>query len=287
MFNTIKLNKAYWAKKIPALKYGVPNPLDVFSPDKEKFSEAMTTFGFSGVYKTTRAGRHKQTQQFLKEYTGKLTQPPGILDIGASDGSTSLDLINLLQGQFKKYYVTDYNIQCRYVAHKGYTYFFDQSNECFLAASEKFVFYPANKSLFNFLFKNRLAQIKDLPKSELLLINKDLQEKQQANDKIVILQHNVFVPWAKEKMDMVIVGNLLNRSYFTDTQIEAAVKNCYAALTDNGLLTIIRNTLTDNGDEFERSTSYQKTAGNTRLQKKHEVNGGIEIDELLASLKFD
>lgn len=174
MFDTIKLNKEYWSKKIPGIKYGVPNPLNVFSADKDKFSDAMTTFGFSGVYKTTRPGRHKQTQLLLKNNIDKLADQPLILDIGASDGSTSLDLINCINGNFKKYYVTDYNIRCTYASYKGYTCFFNQNNECFLAASEKFVFYPVNKKLFNFFLKGTLSAIKNQPKKELLFITKEL-----------------------------------------------------------------------------------------------------------------
>ena len=96
----------------------------------------------------------------------------------------------------------------------------------------------------------------------------------------------MFEAWANGKMDIVIVGNLLNRSYFTDTQIYEALKNCYDAVKENGLLTIIRNTLTEKGDELERSTIYIKNDIDKVLEKKEEVNGGIEINDLILSLKF-
>ncbi|MBK8495649.1 MAG: hypothetical protein IPL50_11965 [Chitinophagaceae bacterium] len=164
---------------MPRLRYGIPNPLDVLSADQHKFSEAMKVFNFRGVYKTTGSGRLRQTQLFLKDHIAALNEPVSILDIGASDGSTSLDLVNLLNGSFKKYYVTDYNIRCNYISYKGYTYFFNQHHECVLVASRKFVFYPANKKLFRFLFSTALAKIKGLPQTELLFINRNLQEKQQ------------------------------------------------------------------------------------------------------------
>ena len=184
MFKTIKLNQDYWEKKIPNLKYGqVPNPLNVFNPDKERFANALSAFKFFGVFKTTKAGRHQQTQLFIKNKIDTLSEQPSILDIGASDGSTSLDLINLINNSFKKYYITDLNIKCTYFFHNGYTYFFNKENNCFLAATRKFVFYPVNKFLFNLFFKRTLAVTQNLPKSELLFINKDLQEKKNENER--------------------------------------------------------------------------------------------------------
>ncbi len=286
LFDTIKLNKEYWIKKIPGLRWGVPNPLNVFSTDQKKYSEALTTFNFSGVFKTTQAGRHEQTQRCLKEKIDQLNDPPLILDIGASDGSTSLDLINLVKGAFKKYYITDYNINCSYLHDKGYTFFFKTGEECFLVATKKFVFFPAGKRLFNALFKRKLERIKNSAKTELLFINKDLQELQKTDAGIAVMQYNIFEPWIKEKVNIVIVGNLLNRAYFTDAQIETAIGNCVNALTETGLLVIIRNVAEKNGTETEKSAIYQKNTGTGSLQKIQEINTGIEIDNLLLSFRF-
>ncbi len=286
MFNTIKLNKKYWQSILPKLRYGVPDPLDVHSADQHKFSEAMKVFNFRGVYKTTGSGRLRQTQLFLKDHIAALNEPASILDIGASDGSTSLDLINLLNGSFKKYYVTDYNIRCNYISYKGYTYFFNPQNECILAASRKFVIYPERKWLFGFLFNAKLAKIKGLPRTGLLLINRNLQEKQQENERIVIMPYNVFEPWALEKVNIVVAGNLLNRAYFTDGQIETALGNCYHALAENGLLAIIRNKLIPNGEEIEKSCVYQKQSNPAGFKKIHQVNEGVEIDALVLSLNY-
>jgi len=279
MFQTIKLNKEYWSKRIPGLKYGVPDPRKIFSPAAETFSKALTSFNFSGVFKTTQGGRHKLTQSFVKEQipAGNL---PAILDIGASDGSTSLDFIKLLGGAFKKYYVTDYNISCTWIEYKGYHFFFDHKNECFLAASGKFVFYPANKKLFNFLFGKKLEAIAGLPKKELLLVNRELQQlQQQSNGRIQIRLHDVFQPWPLEKTNIVVAGNLLNRAYFTDGQIRTALGNCNQALEEGGLLVIIRNKLNENGTEEERSGIYRKSG--SRFIKIHEINGGVEINDLV------
>lgn len=286
MFSTIKLNKEYWKKIIPGLKYGVPNPLKVFSSDEQEFSVAMTGFNFSGVYKTTQAGRHKATQDFIKEQLLLSGQKPVIIDIGASDGSTSLDFIKLLADGFSKYFVTDYNIKCSYATEKGYTYFFNQANECFLVASQKFVFYPANKWLFNLLFKSPVKRLQASAKTELLLINKELQALKQKDGRIEILQHDIFQRWTKDTAGIIIIGNLIHRAYFSDEQIAAAITNCYNVLENDGLLVIIRNALTENGTEIEMSNVYRKNNAAKKLDGIFNVNGGVEIDPYICSLRF-
>lgn len=283
MFKNIKLNKEYWQKKIPHLKFGVPNPLLVFSADETKFSEAMASFRFESVFKTTGANRHLQTQRFLKEYI--TTNNKVIIDIAASDGSTSLYFIKQLNHSFKKYYVTDYNIKCSYANKNGYTYFFNQLNTCFLIASKKFVFYPDDTWFFNFLFRNKINRLKNTNKTELLFCNQRLLQLRDSDARIVIMPYNIFEQWKEEKADLMIVGNLLNRAYFSDGQIKNALSNCYTALSDDGLIAIIRNELI-NGNEIEHANVYRKNIHTQSFEKVHEVAGGVEINSFILSLQF-
>lgn len=284
MLKTIKPNKGYWSKKVPFLKVGRPDPLQVFSSDEEKFSNAMETFKFKQVVKQTQGERHKLTQLFLNDWIRKLPQSPVILDIGASDGSTSLRLIDMIHS-FEKYYVTDYNITCSYLRRKGYTYFFEQSGDCFLVASNKFVFYPNKKWFFDFLFKKSLLEIKDEEKKKLLLINKKLKSRSEEDSRIEIMQYDIFEKWPQEKANIVIVANLLNRYYFNDDEIKNALINCYDAVSENGILVIVRNLPTEAG-EIEKSNVYQKNISTKSFRKINEINGGIEFDDLLLSLRF-
>ena len=283
MFKSIKLNKDYWKKRIPYLKFGTPDPRLIFSDDVLRFSEAMTSFRFNQVYKTTKTNRHLHTQNFLKNYFGQENKPV-IFDIGASDGSTSLNFIDLLNQSFKKYYVTDYNIECSYVTDKGYTFFFDQSDTCFLVASKRFVFYPETSWYVDFFFKNKLHEIINKPKTNIVLCNRKLFNLSNIDDRIKILSYNIFETWRNEKADIIIVGNLLNRSYFSDPEIKKAILNCYEALTENGVLAIIRNKL-EGPDEIEKSSVYCKS-DKFSLKKIFEQNGGVEINDLILSLQF-
>ncbi|MBK8495650.1 MAG: hypothetical protein IPL50_11970 [Chitinophagaceae bacterium] len=59
----------------------------------------------------------------------------------------------------------------------------------------------------------------------------------------------------------------VEQGLFSDSQIEAALGNCYAALAENGLLAIIRNKLTPNGEEIEKSCIYQKQSNPAGFKK--------------------
>lgn len=286
MYQNIKLNKGYWKRIVPFLKYGTPDPLQVFSDDHEKFSAAMKAFKINGVNKNTRSGRHRETQLYLSAQIRNLGKAPAILDIGASDGVTSLEMMRAISDNFKKYYVTDYNIKCDYVKYKGYTYFFNSADNCFMIASRKFIFYPVNKRFFDFLFKKRINKIKNEPRQELLLINKELQAKKESDDRIEIMRYNVFEPWTREKVDVLIVGNLLHEVYFTRPEIREGLCQCYDALVNNGILVMIRNTVTDAGKNLEKSTVYKKNGASRRFEKVLDVNEGVEINEFLLSLNF-
>ena len=264
----------------------MPDPLQVFSDDEEKFSGAMKAFKINGVNKNTKSNRHKETQSFLKRWIANMDRPPVILDIGASDGVTSLELMQSIHDNFKKYFVTDYNIQCSYSFYKKETFFFNKPGNCFLVASKRFVFYPENKWLFNLLFKRKINKIKAQPRKELLLVNKNLQNKKDVDPRIEVMQYNIFEPWPCEKADIIVVGNLLHEVYFTKPEIKNALVNCYNAMSENSLLVVIRNTVDKSGNEIEKSSFYQKNNSKNKLEKTEEINGGVEINDFLLSISF-
>lgn len=68
IFKTVRYNKACKHKIFPFSKLAITNPLQVFSKDPQKFSEAIPSFRLGGINKTTKADRHHETQKFLKEY---------------------------------------------------------------------------------------------------------------------------------------------------------------------------------------------------------------------------
>jgi len=284
MYRTIKLNKGYWGGKLPFKRGIIADPLQVFSDDVEKFSMSMKAFKIGHVTKHTEFKRHQKTQRFIKEWLHDISNP-NILDIGASDGITSLELIKSLNS-FAKYFVTDYNLMCTYFKRKGLFYFFNQLHDCFLIANEKFLFYPNDEWFFKLLFGNSIRKIQRLPHKELLLVNKELQNRSKIDSRIEIFTYNVFEAWNREKLDVIIVGNLLQPGYFTQEKIINGLTNNYNALKDQGILVIIHNEVTRMG-ETEKSTIYKKNFSENHLELVTHINGGVEINNLILSLKFE
>lgn len=286
MYKSIKLNKDFWQTKVPFKRGVVSNPLQVFSDDEEKFSAAMKSFRIGQITKHTKYNRHEKTQDFLKKWSSENLINPVILDIGASDGITSLELMNNMGNSFKRYFITDYNLKCTYIKKGNRTYFFNQADNCFLIATPKFVFYPNDKWFFDLFFKKIINRLKKASREELLLINKKLQKKSESDSRIKILPYNVLEPWNMEKADILIVGNLLQRGYFTDAEIVKGIINCYNALKEYSILIIVRNEATKSADEIERSSIYLKQGSINKMELLTHINGGIEIHDLIISLTF-
>ncbi|MCX6351414.1 MAG: hypothetical protein NTX03_06105, partial [Bacteroidetes bacterium] len=96
----MKLSGSYCKQDPSILFYGTDSP--------DLFSKAITNLRFGTTNKTTKPGRHQLCNKLMLsniDFTNKT-----ILDVGASDGSTSFDLINLLSNKFNNYFVTDYNL---------------------------------------------------------------------------------------------------------------------------------------------------------------------------------
>jgi hypothetical protein len=200
--------------------------------------------------------------------------PPVILEVGASDGSTSLDIIQVIP--FEKYFVTDLNIEIYYIVSGATTWFYDENGICVLRVSNRWVVYPEDGTgIFPF---NKIAQafFKRAPKctdvaSKITLINPLLQAIK--NNKITIQKYNIFEPWFCKKVDLIIAANILNLSYFTASEIIQALKELTSNLNDKGRIAIIENR------PNEQSSIFQFSEGNLRLEKR--INLGSDIEFLV------
>ena len=103
-----------------------------------EFTNAVSTFRFNTTFKTTKKARFPLTVQELARLPYQ--NNPTTLDVGASDGITSLDIINLIP--FEQYYVTDLNVEVFYKTTKNTTWFYDENGVCILLVTNKWVIYP-------------------------------------------------------------------------------------------------------------------------------------------------
>jgi hypothetical protein len=189
--------------------------------------------------------------------------------VGASDGSTSLDLIQDLDSNFTYYYVTDLNLSVR-CGHdpKGVVYFADPDGTCILRASERFLIYSnTSRAIFPF----RLIAKALLAKSryaggwrDLVLVQPDLLTRAKYDRRITVQRYDMFVPWTGLLPDLIKVANLLNNQYFSDTQIKRALQVQCSNLAPNGRLLLISE-----DQDVEKFSVFRKTPTGMQLEWTH------------------
>jgi hypothetical protein len=238
--------------------------------DSDAFSRAVSVLKFGATFKTTCGGRFPST--IAKLASLEFAEPPVVLDVGASDGSTSLDVMRSLT--FRKYYCTDLNIECRVARRGEWTYFFSYDGTPVVAASESWVAYNDNTGSVPVLGRAASAIFRRAPvlsdAGRVELINPALRS--QTGERVIVQRHSALDRWGGEPCDLIIAANILNRAYFDDEQLARIVENLGRALRPEGWLAFI-----DNRDT-ERSSLIAVTPKGVRVHVR--IGEGAEVEPL-------
>lgn len=262
----------------PNLERGCPDPRALLSPeiDVRKATDIIARIKIGGVFKTTSDDRYPRTTQQLAK--AEFASRPVVVDVGASDGSASLSVIDAMR--FSRYYVTDRHTYA-YACHtrKG-VFFCDADLVPFMFANRFFVVYNDTGEasslqsgmvarLFGGFDASRCKHVR-----KFALMNRALLPR-LGND-IRLERYSIFDAWPFEKADLVIAANILNRGYFSDTRLCEAMRNLRGALKESGRLAIIENR------RIEQSNIFRLVDG--RFVVENEVGGGSDIKSLVTSL---
>ncbi len=267
----IKFNRSSWPKTLTRILPSATDPRILCEGELGEaiFTGAVSTFKFRTTFKSTQKARFPLT--VLELASLPYERRPIIIDVGASDGTTALEIMQSVP--YEKYYVTDLNIDVFYQATDKATWFYDEKGLCILMATDHWIAYPETVSALFPFDKISAALFAHAPRWEsdsarLQLINPLLRSHKGNN--LLIEKHNILEPWPHEKADLIIAANLLNRSYFTASEIKLALKNMLDALGDSGRIVIIENR------KNEQATIFKFSAGTVSVEKR--VNGGSEIE---------
>jgi len=279
MKRPIRLNRDFLRRAWPNLQRGCPDPRGLLNDEisAKEATEIIAKIKINGVFKTTRADRYPRTARLLAD--SRFPVPPVILDVGASDGSTSLSIMEALR--FTRYYVTDRHIEARVCLTKKGAFFCDVENNPFMYTNRFLVIYnDVNKAIWPMpAIVRRLFSGFEIPKSEnvrtINLMNPALLSR--VGDDIRLHKYDIFEPWCFEKVDLVIAANILNRSYFPEIKLKAALQNLRGALKESGRLAVIENRST-----IEQSTIFRLYKD--RFIIESEVGRGSDIKPLVTSL---
>ena len=236
-----------------------------------EFTNAVSVFKFGRTFKTTKQSRFPLTIKALQDID--FASDRVILDVGASDGIASIDAVNSLQ--YSQYFVTDLNTKVGHIFNAKKHYFFDSDNNCILISSARFIWYNDIENAiwpFNQLANKVFTAAPVCQQSTCQHISLFNPEINNCTG-VTVQNHNLFKPWNGPKPGLVIAANILNRSYFNDNELNAAIDQLIKNLAGDGHIAII------DSRELERASLFSVSAEKVELIKS--INGGAETQSLV------
>jgi hypothetical protein len=278
MRRPIRLNRNFCRKLWPGIQRGCPDPrglLDAGISDDDA-NEILVRMKIHGVFKTTWSDRFPQTTRLLAN--SGLPAEAVIADVGASDGSTSLSVMQAVR--FGRYYVTDRHVEAYACATRKGMFFCDEHAKPFMFANRFVVIYNdtgeasrAPSGIVRRLFAGfDMAGCRDVHRVPLM--NRALLPK--LGDDIRLERYDIFEAWPHEKADLVIAANILNRDYFADARLADALRNLRGALKEAGRLALIENRPAEQANLFRLEDG--------RFIVESQVGPGSDIRSLVTGL---
>jgi hypothetical protein len=240
----------------------------------EQFREAMKAFHLGGTYKITGTNRHPQADGLLT--SGVDTTGADIVDIGASDGSTSADLAAQL-GDFATYTIADLYLEVSHVDVGQRTVFFDPNGHPVLVVGPRLLAWPEMSPLVARIYGRTLRRAARGTRTTIPLLNPTVRRVMRDDPRMRARTHDVFMAWP-EPVDVIKVANLLRRLYFTDDRLLDGLHSIHASLVEGGHFLLVDNPRITGIDE--RGGLYRKEGAGfvTVAETRHQP----EIADLVA-----
>lgn len=205
----------------------------------EQFRIAMNAIEVGGTVKITAADRHPGADALLLDNLD--TAGLKIVDLGASDGSTSVDLIRKLPA-FDAFVIADLFLTVDVISDAGRDYFYDHHGNCVLVCGRRFLAWPTRSRAVQWLSNPLVerAARRSTSRRAVSLLNPATRDVIAADPRITTAVHDVFTPWPKPAPDVIKVANVLG-PYFSDDVIADAVHALFRGLDEGGHLLIVDN----------------------------------------------
>ncbi len=203
MRTPVKLNKAGWPAWALAFLPKMDDPRQLARgavADPEAFSRMVSTIKVGSTWRTTQARRHGRSDLEVRRLLAG--SRPYILDVGASDGTTSLDLIQKLKDGFARYYVTDKVLEVRVLAARPAVFFYDPQGAPLMAATPRLVAYADCSDadpLSRRLARGLIAQAPPLAAGgarPVSLVQEELSDLCRRDPRVRLLAYDILEPWS-------------------------------------------------------------------------------------------
>ncbi len=258
----------------------------------KEFSEILEDLLINGIWKRTGPGRLAVLDEWVETVLPyHLPKSFKILDIGASDGSTTFDTVC--------YYKDNHGIEVKatilerqlrlHCFRRGWIRYYLTHNQCPLLlqigplgvlleeieAKEGFVFNPIIRVMKRYLKRFPLEKhMSDY--GDLLLENPVVKNSPD----IIWLERDLFQfdSTLVETFDFIRCCNVLNCGYFNEAEIYDAIRLLARYLKPKGLLLVSR-TIDDPAGSFHNASLWMKNG--EKLQHLSDLNGGSEVKKLV------
>lgn len=244
MLLPIRLTRGRWPTFVESTldRFAWSDPRVILTEEvsAEDFSTAMSAFAVGGTIKITGGDRHALSDALLLKHVE--LSGVSIVDVGASDGSTSLRLISRLPS-FASYVISDLHLNVTVVETADRAFFYDHRGDCFLVVGPRFLAWPQTSKLVELLYRWRIrsAAGRSIGSREVLLINPAVQSLLGTDPRVTVEVRDVFEPWEGPRPDVIKVANLLRRLYFRDDEIQRALNSLHDNLDEGGYLLLVDN----------------------------------------------
>lgn len=205
----------------------------------EQFRVAMAAFHVGKTIKITGLGRHSDADDLLIRHVP--TRGRTVVDLGASDGSTSAELLSKLPG-VGRFVIADLYFHLEFYSRRGRTYFYGPDGDAILVAGRRTVAWPTLSRPLAWWHSRGAARARSRgSRGEVVLLNPQVRKLLDDDPRVETAVHDVFAPWPDPRPDVIKVANLLRRLYFSDAEIGAALDALLASLPQGGHLLVVDN----------------------------------------------
>jgi hypothetical protein len=262
---------------------------------RRQFTQILDDIYVDGVWKRTSWGRLPETEKAIVRYlmTNRTTtgerMPLRILDVGASDGSTSVNLLGSVRAAYSgpiELTLADLNVELRRFRKGFLTEYRSSRGDPAMAAfgrigvrlpRSEHEWYRPSHAIARWYLRQSGLRSGLREDGKVPLVN-----PVAAHDpaiEVMELDCVIFEPSLKERFDVIRASNLISPRYgFAGQKLESCLANLHSYLKEGGCLLISRN---DGNTEIERGSIWRRTPDGFTLVEG--FGGGSEIEGAVTS----
>lgn len=210
----------------PALLYSLSQQENLSLEERSRLHTLCTSHLRAGnTVKTTGEARTKHADDCVLEEIGR-TSKPRFLEVGVSDGSSTLELL------YKRELFSEIKLSDRYPffllkPHFGGYQFYDADGRSY------------GRKVFGVLFNTKKSTVID--PAECIKVESINPLVKEISGLGTIHLFDVFCSVEEEKFDIIKCANLLNLIYFSENRVYDAISNLAKSLKVGGILIISQN----------------------------------------------